>query len=158
MTSSFRAQLNKAYETKVEQKLDNVVRGTALAVFNQLVYNTPVGNPDLWLHNTGTSENPVYGHFLTYSHADGYVGGQAKASWHLDINNIDVRVMEPGYDNDSEAALRVKTHKLGDKVQIATSIPYMKRLNDGWSTQQPAGFIERSIQVGVLQGKEMAKR
>ena len=36
-------------------------------------------------------------------------------------------------------------------VYIANNLPYIARLNEGWSNQAPAGFVESSITSGVNQ-------
>lgn len=38
--------------------------------------------------------------------------------------------------------------KLGQVVTIVNSVDYIQDLNDGDSKQEPAGFVERAVQVG----------
>lgn len=40
--------------------------------------------------------------------------------------------------------------KAGQTVYISNVLPYIRRLNDGYSDQEPAGFVERAILLGRL--------
>lgn len=37
----------------------------------------------------------------------------------------------------------------GGKIWLSNNVPYIGRLNEGWSAQAPAGFVEKAIQAGV---------
>ena len=38
----------------------------------------------------------------------------------------------------------------GDKdIYISNNLPYIQRLNTGWSAQSPAGFVQRAVQLGL---------
>ena len=50
-----------------------------------------------------------------------------------------------------EDAKRVlKNKKPGEKIYLSNLVPYIGRLNDGSSTQEPKGFVERAVLVGRL--------
>jgi len=40
---------------------------------------------------------------------------------------------------------RVDKSKPGKKIFITNNLPYAKRLNEGWSTQAPANFVQAAI-------------
>jgi len=42
----------------------------------------------------------------------------------------------------------------GKALAIINKVPYLQRLNEGWSAQAPAGFIEAAILVGKYAVKE----
>jgi hypothetical protein len=46
----------------------------------------------------------------------------------------------------AKAALAAK--KPGQTIWISNVLPYIRRLNDGYSRQAPAGFVERAILIG----------
>lgn len=50
--------------------------------------------------------------------------------------------------NNGVAVLAQK--KPGQLVYITNCLPYIQRLNEGWSQQEPAGFVERAILLGRL--------
>lgn len=39
----------------------------------------------------------------------------------------------------------LEKRKQGDSIYISNVLPYIKRLNEGHSSQEPAGFVERSV-------------
>jgi len=48
--------------------------------------------------------------------------------------------------NRAREVLRGK--KPGQRIYITNSLPYIRRLNEGYSGQAPAGFVERSVLIG----------
>ena len=47
------------------------------------------------------------------------------------------------------AAKRVLAGKKpGQAIYITNNLPYIRRLNDGYSKQQPSGFVERAVLLG----------
>ena len=122
MISNHRAQLNKAYDEKVVKKLDHVVRGTALLALGELKVNTPV---------------------LT---------GRARSNWHIDLNQVDVSLVEPGTEPNRGV---VNSYKINDTIYISNNLPYIRRLNEGHSQQSPAGFVDAAIQVAKRKAAEL---
>lgn len=47
------------------------------------------------------------------------------------------------YGRANQAFIRVKA---GDTLYLANSTPYIKRLNEGWSKQAPARFVEMTVE------------
>jgi len=110
---------------------DLVVRKTVLDVGKSLVERTPVGNPELW-------QNPD-------NKPDGYVGGHARANW---SHSIDVLVNQEFKEIDATGGASIDRIvgsvpvKAAGKVHyIQNSLPYMQALEDGHSTQAPAGIV-----------------
>lgn len=124
---SLEQQLDKAYKSKVEGNLLKKVKQTGLAIYSNIVLNTPVDT------------------------------GRARQNWNIDINVVDVKItQDTGSDPDIGKAL-VATAKctLRDIIYISNNLPYIRRLNDGYSQQAPAGFVEGAIQVGKRQAEEL---
>lgn len=157
--SDLQKKMDDLYKRKVEQVLEKTVRLTALSIYSEIVVNTPVGNPDLWESNHGRRL-----HGLKAKAPAGYVGGTAKLSWNIENNVVDVKITEataevsPGYDGSEKALETVAKYKLADTIYISNALPYIRRLNDGWSTQAPAGFIDAAVQVGTRKGKELGAK
>lgn len=116
MSSDFRAQLDAAYEKKVVQRGEEAVRFTGLSLITHLKNDTPVDT------------------------------GRARANWHIDLNVVDVRLVEPneGLSPDAVATV-VARYKMGGVIYISNNLPYIRRLNDGYSQQAPAGFVDDDI-------------
>ncbi|MGB2063508.1 MAG: hypothetical protein ACPHUL_00035 [Marinomonas gallaica] len=117
---SFAKQLTYAVETQAGD-LDRVWKRSVVGAFTQYVLTTPVGNPDLW-------KSPA---------PPGYVGGAARGSY-----VISERPTEASPDG-STSPTRVTMQKIpevGGSVTIYSTLPYMARLDDGYSKQAPAGM------------------
>ena len=52
--------------------------------------------------------------------------------------------------SDNEANVVLQDKLPGQTIFISNSADYIKKLNDGSSSQEPAGFVERSILLGKL--------
>ena len=79
--------------------------------------------------------------------------GRARANWHAEINSASLAVTTDVSPSGSEAITAAKPiidkAQAGDTVHITNNLPYIGRLNDGWSAQAPAGFVEEAVQVGI---------
>ena len=140
---TYKARMAALYDRKVKTPHEKRVIRTALDLLGELKVRTPVGNPDLWLHNKGTSDAPVYTHFLTYNNADGYVGGRARSNWHLDVAVATVKMVEPNADDQPN----LTSYSIEKTIFVSNNLPYIKRLNEGWSTQAPIGYVDDALQI-----------
>lgn len=123
MASKFRRDLDKAYKEKVLGTLETAVRTIAFVVDAELVKNTPV---DL---------------------------GRARANWLPSLNVPDVTIIPPPIKGESIArkadiATAISAYVLADTILITNNLPYIKALNDGSSTQAPAGFVDEALAKG----------
>lgn len=111
----------------VEKNAANLVRKAALAADQAVVSATPVDT------------------------------GRARSNWIVSINvKVDtvreplapgVAATGPAIAEGQKIAL---TYKPGDSaVYIQNSVPYIKRLNEGWSKQAPANFISKAVHAGL---------
>lgn len=127
---SFALDIQK-FAQKCGANADLVTRKVVLDIGRSLVEKTPVGNPDLW-------QNPD-------NKPDGYVGGHARANW---SHSIDVLVNQEFKEIDATGGASIDRIvgsvpvKAAGKVHyIQNSLPYMQALEDGHSTQAPAGIV-----------------
>jgi hypothetical protein len=122
----------------VESEIDDIARKTAFSVLTNVVLATPVGNPTLW-------KQPE-------SAPPGYVGGHARRNWQVGLRAPKNDEL-PGVDKSGTTAIAkgrgtIDAYRKG-KIYITNNVPYINRLNNGWSRQAPIGFVERSITRGV---------
>lgn len=104
-------------------------------VFARVVQDNPVGERGKWRRNLGKPESQWQ--------PKGYVGGQSRNAWRISVGAANfAEQRNPG---DVLAAMRLE-----DRVWIVNPMPYIGRLNDGWSKQAPAGWIDRAIQQVLL--------
>lgn len=62
-------------------------------------------------------------------------------------------IAEARADQESGQALIATTYTLSQgKVFVSNNVPYITRLNDGSSTQAPAGFVQAAIARAVRSG------
>lgn len=127
------SELDDAYRIAVEGTIEKAARETGLRAFAGVVQATPVGNPDTW-----QSKPPP-----------GYVGGHARRNWFVDIGTANERE-EAGEDPSGNQTIAQGNNEIGRwklsdvRFVLHNSVPYIKRLNDGWSDQAPAGFVEHN--------------
>lgn len=131
----------------IRQEASKTVRQIAFAIDRELVRRTPVGNPDLWRVNKGKSRgDPGYV-------GKNYTGGRARANWLPSLETPTDEVVEKPDPSGASSLARMSQvtsqFRLGQKIFISNSLPYIQRLDEGWSSQSPAGFVSSSIQVGV---------
>ena len=127
---SFALDIQK-FAQKCGANADLVVRKTVLDVGRSLVEKTPVGNPDLW-------QNPD-------NKPEGYVGGHARANWSHSIgalvNQEFKEIDATGGASIDRIISSVPVKAAGEVHYIQNSLPYMQALEDGHSTQAPAGMV-----------------
>lgn len=127
---SFALDIQK-FAKKCVTRSDLVVRKVVLDIGRSLVEKTPVGNPDLW-------QNPD-------NKPDGYVGGHARANWSHSIGalvNQEFKEIDATGGASIDRIVGSVPVKAAGKVHyIQNSLPYMQALEDGHSTQAPAGMV-----------------
>jgi len=101
----------------------------------RVVLLTPVGNPDLW------KEKPPAG----------YVGGRARGNWQSSTGapaTGETGRIDPGGGSSVTDAASVAVGIRGPVVSfIVNNVPYIQRLNTGWSRQVGAQFVQRSTRA-----------
>lgn len=93
--------------------------------------------------------------------------GKAVSNWRVSLNSPNEEKLPsfaPGFKGSTQlvcqqAALEaaqsvLKIKKPGDVLYISNPLPYIRRLNDGWSSQAPAGFVERATLLGRLYSQD----
>ena len=77
--------------------------------------------------------------------------GTARGNWRVGVNHVDhtadLNVRDPSGTGAMQIGLSVieQGAGIGKVVYIANSLPYIQRLNDGWSQQAPANFVQISL-------------
>lgn len=110
---------------------NDLAKKVALAIVRELVISTPVDTSKA-LSNWQVSLNTrPAGSLPPYAY-----GNRGSTQ---EISAVDaIRVAE----------LILKNKKPGDVIHITNNLPYIRRLNEGSSTQAPAGFVERAELIG----------
>jgi hypothetical protein len=109
---------------QLNAQIDAKVRRVLMFVWARLTLHSPVGNPDLW---TVAIPPP------------GYVGGHFRANWQLGAGVRPAGVVS-GTGNPVMAEL--PADRLGGVVyHFVNNVDYAERLENGYSSQAPAGGI-----------------
>lgn len=121
----------KQVASELEENTDKLMRKVVITVVSAVALRTPVDTGRAranWRTNIGAALPGLVGSFPEGS--DGSTGGTAAAQ----AINESIRVMQ-GYEK-------------GD-VYISNNLPYIGRLNAGWSQQAPVNFVESAIMSGL---------
>lgn len=71
--------------------------------------------------------------------------GRARSNWIPSLNAPSALKVEPNQKIDVSSVLA--TYKVKDTVFISNNLPYIRRLNEGYSKQAPAGFVDDAVMV-----------
>lgn len=116
---------------KVGEASSEHAKKVALTIVGDLAYHTPVDESTALSNWIVTLDSPstakIDAHFL------GDSGSTQKASAQETIDR---------------AKQVLATKKPGQRIFITNNLPYIRRLNDGYSAQAPAGFVERAVLIG----------
>ena len=104
----------------------------ALAIQKELLQNTPVDTAKAISNWTVTLDRPHDAEEPTYF--VGMKGSSREAS------------IRSAYD---QAKTALSDRRYGQRIFITNTAPYILRLNDGYSMQAPAGFIEDSVYAAI---------
>lgn len=120
--SDLKGILNKAGNS-VAANADRLVRRCALATDAAVVIATPVDT------------------------------GRARSNWQVELGQAATGTVD-ALDKSGQGAISqgkrvIDGYKSGSTLNITNNLPYIERLNDGWSAQAPAGFVEKAVQIGV---------
>lgn len=110
---SFSKELEFAINDQLEY-VDLIFRGSCIDMFNRVVTSTPV-----------------------YS-------GLARNNWLVSSgsNTGETRTTESKAGTDSRNAIIEHTYTLGGTALLFNNLPYIERLEDGYSAQAPAGMVK----------------
>ena len=127
-----------AAKLQIENVTNETIIDVTLRIHATLVSNPPAGTPiDLgwasanWFINVGA---PTTGN-----------GGQ------LDADNPAAVSSREGQQASSVARfVSSYDYTSGQTIHIGNNVPYINRLNNGWSNQAPAGFVDDATQEAVV--------
>ena len=79
--------------------------------------------------------------------------GRARSNWITELNQPTSEIV-PASDRSGQGAISqgaavIAQARQGNTIHITNNLPYISRLNNGYSAQAPASFVEQAIQIGV---------
>lgn len=123
---------------KLDEEASDAAVKVALTIVGDLAYKTPVDTSQALSNWQVAIGSPVDNSIPPYY--PGEQGSTQRASAQATIEAV-------------KAALRGK--KPGDTIYLSNILPYINRLNDGYSAQAPAGFVERAVLLGRKQARNV---
>ena len=122
----------------IDEAVDEEVRELGLRILSTAINMSPVGNPTLW---NRPSSAPA-----------GYVGGHFRRNWQVG-NVADPTNEVAGVDASGQATLAAGTaiirgYKRG-RMFVVNNVPYANRIDEGHSTQAPAGISDAAVAVAI---------
>lgn len=119
-----------AFADMVDEEVSKRVRTIALALLNEVIQRSPVGNPDLW-------KDPS---------PPGYTGGRFRGSHIVSIGapvyTVTTNIDPSGSETQSKGMAALSGLEPYTQVFIQTNLPYAERLEQGHSGQAPDGLYE----------------
>lgn len=86
--------------------------------------------------------------------------GRARSNWITSLGKPSEQIInKESFDKSGGSAIQQCSEisqkiKFGDDVFISNNLPYIGRLNDGYSKQAPAGYVQKAVQAakGAIEG------
>lgn len=86
--------------------------------------------------------------------------GVAKSNWLMSLNTPDERINETNIDKTGSYSINLALSVLDSyptdslpTIYITNNLPYIQRLNDGWSQQAGSKYVETAIAQAVNNGR-----
>lgn len=126
---SFTTDLS-TFAAKAGSNADAVVRKVVFDISSKVVYRTPVGDPSYW-------QSPP---------PPGYVGGRARGNWQYGLDEVNSEptgvIDAAGGDTVDAIGAEIPVGDgMGHVHYITNTLPYIKRLEEGYSRQAPPNGI-----------------
>lgn len=133
------AKLVSEFASEAKLEAERVRKKAALLLTNDIIHNTPVGDPDLW----NISEE-----FRQLIKASGYVGGTLRGNWFVGstLGNAPVKRV----DKEGSTTLAMAQESMGQilpdqPIFIYNAVPYAYLIEyTPHSVQQPPGVMCRA--------------
>ncbi len=122
------------FVNKAKGITDRVVRKVVIDLGTKVIQRNPIGNPDSWQPQSLPPPK-------------GYVGGRSRANWQYGFNVMPSGIIEStdGIRAIGTITANVSASPTGGIHWIANSLPYISRLEDGWSRQAPVGMVKLAV-------------
>lgn len=141
---TWRLEIDDFIDEKVVGKVLKVQRRMVLELLTKVVEITPVGNRARWKRNIARKAKGLKGLL-----PKGYVGGRARNNWQVKIDKPPTNALKGKSKDISKVIARgerkvAKIKKLCI-VYISNLLPYMDRLENGWSESAPNGIAGPAV-------------
>lgn len=130
---------------KADARKHIVLRKILFDLSTALVMKSPVGDPDYWI----------------WPAPPGYTGGRFRGNWQYGLNAPNITTTQT-IDKDGSSTIdgiftKVDDKPFGNVHYVTNSLPYAKRLEDGWSRQAPHGMVRLTVNEFIPIVREAAR-
>ena len=121
---------SKRFTTLTENFLkgvDKVVKTAAIVADRELVISTPVDT------------------------------GRARSNWIVSIgpSSNQIREIISLESNLAQSKSTIESRTFGQDIAITNNLTYISRLNEGYSAQAPAGFVQDAVMIAVKEARKV---
>ncbi len=125
----------------LEKELAEIFRAGALTTFGNVIQGSPVGNRELWQVNKNRGQRKLQ--------PKGYVGGNFRGNWQASVRNPITSIVPDARNRRERLDIAISPNiKLSDVLYLTNNLPYAQRLEEGWSTQRPSGWVRATVVAG----------
>ncbi len=135
------------FARKTLLRADQLKRAVGIKFFGSVIKDNPVGDADYW-------QSPA---------PEGYVGGRSRGNWNCTLGQPDLSTTpEETFPGLGQTMAKMQQMVLsGDRKTIdwlANSLPYIERLESGWSRQAPIGMVGKNfVRMKQVISRELAR-
>jgi hypothetical protein len=141
----WRIEMDDFVQSEVLEKVLDTQRRMMLDMLTKVVEITPVGNRARWKRNIERKAKGLKGLL-----PKGYVGGHARKNWQVKLDRPPTNEISGEDKNGRNTRARGERAiaKLDELTigYISNLLPYMDRLENGWSQSAPDGIVGPTIQ------------
>jgi hypothetical protein len=123
----------RAFATKAMENANTVTREAVGGVIAEVDRRSPVGDPSYW-------KNPP---------PPGYEPGLFRGNWQLGVDEAPMdaigRIDPSGAAATLENLAAIPEQAFGHVYYLTNNVPYANRIENGWSTQAPAGVVGLTV-------------
>lgn len=106
----------KRFSAKTSKAHDEITRGTTIALFNAVIMDTAVDT------------------------------GRARGNWQTSVGQPVTSQIERQGAEGAMAEVATNTPAgAGQETMLANNLPYIEKLENGWSDQSPQGMVRRNV-------------
>lgn len=140
---SFTLDMSK-FAKKAKGNIDLAVKRTVAGVAESVVTMSPVGDPSKW-----DIEFKAAAIKLGWIPEKGYIGGRFRANWDYGFNSAPTEEYDTRDKTKKTSMNRIDGALIGKPAAgihyLANNLPYGQRLEDGYSSQAPHGFVQLTV-------------
>lgn len=124
----------RAFAAKCNERTELQIKRIVAGVAQSLIEMSPVGDASYWKNKP----------------PKGYTGGHFRANWDYGFNNVPGKVYAGVDKSGGTSTTRIMSAMEGKAMAggvhyIINSLPYGRRLENGWSRQAPAGMVGLTV-------------